>query len=280
MGLTRNEVFDTNNVKDILQNVAYKNRSTGSTDMNAHSSRSHALLFLDIVTRTTSSRLVLIDLAGSERVKKTKVSGARFDEAKAINKSLSALGNVIHSLQSKSKHVPFRDSQLTYLLYDCFCGNSKALMFCNVSCEGFDVKESINTLKFAHRVRQVQMGEAHKNDNQSSSQDSNNKNEKGQNPKEIQTALKQKLKKSKADLETKEKEINKLKMNNRNFQKEISKLTQSAGAQSSKNANHHQQRIELNNLQKEHNRMLIDNEKKDKQIKKLAHEVQEYKHKM
>merc|ERR1712204_86244 len=168
---------------------------------------------------------VLIDLAGSERVKKTKVSGARFDEAKAINKSLSALGNVIHSLQSKSKHVPFRDSQLTYLLYDCLGGNSKALMFCNVSCEGFDVKESINTLKFAHRVRQVQMGEAHKNDNQSSSQDSNNKNEKGQNHKEIQTALKQKLKKSKADLETKEKEINKLKMNNRNFQKEISKLT-------------------------------------------------------
>ena len=68
-GLTRNEVFDTNNVKHILQKVAYKNRSTGSTDMNEHSSRSHALLFLDIVTRTTSSRLVLIDLAGSERVK-------------------------------------------------------------------------------------------------------------------------------------------------------------------------------------------------------------------
>merc|ERR1712176_1519675 len=215
---TRNEVFDTLNVKDILQNVAYKNRSTGSTNMNVDSSRSHALLFVDIVTRTTSSRLVLIDLAGSERVKKTGVSGAAFEEAKSINKSLSALGNVIHSLQSKSKHIPFRDSQLTYLLYDCLGGNSKALMFCNVSCEGFDVKESINTLKFAHRVRRVQLGEAHKNDNSNQSQsDNQTKN----NNKEIQDALKQKLKKSKSELDEREKEINKLKMNNRNFKKEI-----------------------------------------------------------
>merc|ERR1712228_999375 len=277
--LTRNEVFDTLNVKDILQNVAYKNRSTGSTDMNAHSSRSHALLFVDIVTQTTSSRLVLIDLAGSERVKKTGVSGAAFDEAKAINKSLSALGNVIHLLQSKHKHIPFRDSQLTYLLYDCLGGNSKALMFCNVSCEGFDVKESINTLQFAHRVRRVQLGEAHKNDNNNQSQSESHTN-KNNSHRDIQDALKQKLKKSKADLDEKEKEINKLKMNNRNFKKEINKLMQSADVQSNKNANHHQQRMEFNNLQKEHNRMVLDVEKKEKVIKKLSNEVNEYKHKL
>merc|ERR1712228_342867 len=93
-------------------------------------------------------------------------------------------------------------------------------------------------------------------------------------------ALKQKLKKSKADLDEKEKEINKLKMNNRNFKKEINKLMQSADVQSNKNANHHQQRMEFNNLQKEHNRMVLDVEKKEKVIKKLSNEVNEYKHKL
>merc|ERR1712154_695521 len=155
-------------IRNLLKNIAYKNRSTGTTDMNQHSSRSHALVFVDIVTNKTSSRLVLIDLAGSERVKKTGVTGSAFDEAKSINNSLSALGNVINSLQTKQKHIPFRDSQLTYLLYDCLGGNSKALMFCNVSCEAFDVKESINTLQFAHRVRRVQLGEAQKNDDNNS----------------------------------------------------------------------------------------------------------------
>merc|ERR1712228_750565 len=267
--LTRNEVFDTLNVKDILQNVAYKNRSTGSTDMNAHSSRSHALLFVDIVTQTTSSRLVLIDLAGSERVKKTGASGAAFDEAKAINKSLSVLGNVIYSLQAKNNHHPFRDSQLTYLLSDCLGGNSKALMFCNVSCEGFDVKESMNTLQFADRVKRVQLGKAQK---------SNKK--KNNSHRDIQDASKQKLKKSKADLVEKDKEINKLKMNNRNFKNEINKLKQSADALSNKIGNHHQQRMEFNNLQKKHNRMVLDIEKKEKVIKKLSNEVNEYKKKL
>merc|ERR1712228_579611 len=100
--------------------------------------------------------------------------------------------------------IPFRDSQLTYLLYDCLGGNSKALMFCNVSCEGFDVKESINTLQFAHRVRRVQLGEAHKNDNNNQSQQESHTN-KNTSHRDIQDALKQKLKKSKADLDEKKK---------------------------------------------------------------------------
>ena len=68
---------------------------------------------------STQSRLVLIDLAGSERVKRSGVTGAALDEARNINKSLSALGNVFSALQTKQRHIPFRDSTLTYLLNDC-----------------------------------------------------------------------------------------------------------------------------------------------------------------
>jgi len=280
-GLTKAEVVDTNNVRDILVNTAYRNRSTGTTNMNEHSSRSHALVFVEVITLKTSSRLVLIDLAGSERVKKTGASGARFDEARNINKSLSALGNVISSLQRKDKHIPYRDSQLTYLLHDCLGGNSKALMFCNISCELFDVKESINTLQFANRVRRVQLGEASKNEAEAPKDSgkghgggSGNGNGNGTE------LLKQKLKRMKRDLEEKEKEINHLRMNNRNCKKEISKLTSSIDAQSSKKANHHQTRMDFSNLQKEHARMMQDVEKKEKQIKKLSNEVMDYKHKL
>ncbi|ETO24184.1 hypothetical protein RFI_12975 [Reticulomyxa filosa] len=72
-----------------------------------------------VVVDSSRSRLVLIDLAGSERVKRSGVTGKAMDEAKNINQSLSALGNVMAALQSKQKHIPFRDSTLTYLLHDC-----------------------------------------------------------------------------------------------------------------------------------------------------------------
>ena len=277
-GLTKVEVVDTRNVRDILVNTAYRNRSTGTTNMNEHSSRSHALVFVEVVTLKSSSRLVLIDLAGSERVKKTGASGDRFNEARNINKSLSALGNVISSLQRKDKHIPYRDSQLTYLLHDCLGGNSKALMFCNISCELFDVKESINTLQFANRVRRVQLGEAVKNE--SSSSPTEREQQKSSGGGGDSAAMKQKVKRMKKELEDKEKEINHLKMNNRNCKKEISKLTSSMDAVSSKKANHHQTRMDYSNLQKEHSRTLQDIDKKEKQIKKLRDEVHEYKHKL
>jgi len=278
-GLTKVEVVDTANVRDILVNTAYRNRSTGTTNMNEHSSRSHALVFVEVVTAETSSRLVLIDLAGSERVKKTGASGARFDEARNINKSLSALGNVISSLQRKEKHIPYRDSQLTYLLHDCLGGNSKALMFCNISCELFDVRESINTLQFANRVRRVQLGEAQKN--QSPGHDAKETNKSGAGGgADSSAALKLKVKRLRKELEDKEKEVNHLRMNNRICKKEITKLTTSIDAVNSKKANHHQTRVDLGNLQKEHSRVLQDVDKMKKQNKKLANEVLEYKHRL
>jgi len=92
--------------------------------MNIQSSRSHALLCITVmgVNKTTGvktiGKLNLIDLAGSERLAKSGSDGARLQEARHINKSLSALGDVIHSLRSKAQHIPYRNSKLTYLLQD------------------------------------------------------------------------------------------------------------------------------------------------------------------
>jgi kinesin family protein C2/C3 len=98
------------------------NRAVGSHDMNEHSSRSHSILTVTCRGRnkldgsTTFGKLHLIDLAGSERVGKTDASGDRLKEAQNINKSLSALGDVVNALGKKAGHVPYRNSKLTFLL--------------------------------------------------------------------------------------------------------------------------------------------------------------------
>ena len=145
------------------------NRKTACTNMNEHSSRSHLLFKLTIkVTnadgKMATGKLVLIDLAGSERVKRSKAEGHTMVEAQAINKSLSALGDVIAALQDKRGHVPFRNSKLTHLLQDCLGPNSKALMFANVSPLGMNGGESISTLNFATRVGSVELGKAQKSE--------------------------------------------------------------------------------------------------------------------
>lgn len=104
--------------------TGHKNRATACTNMNEHSSRSHALLCVEVIgtNKTTGAKtlgkLNLVDLAGSERVSKSGADGARLKEAQAINKSLSALGDVIAALRSKQNFVPYRNSKLTYLLQD------------------------------------------------------------------------------------------------------------------------------------------------------------------
>jgi len=144
------------------------NRATFSTNMNEHSSRSHSILTVYIEAKDqstgeqTRSKLHLVDLAGSERLSKTGATGDRLLEAQAINKSLSALGNVIERLQQKQQHIPYRDSRLTFLLQDSLGGNSKTLMIMAVSPSSFNAQETLCTLKFGQRAMKVDLGKATK----------------------------------------------------------------------------------------------------------------------
>ena len=136
-----------------------KNRATGSTSMNATSSRSHAIftvsLELSAGGRQYSPKLHFVDLAGSERAKRTGASGERLQEGIQINKGLLALGNVINALCERLHHVPYRDSKLTRLLQDSLGGNSRTLMLACVSPGDADMEETLNTLKYANRARQI-----------------------------------------------------------------------------------------------------------------------------
>ncbi|XP_050990781.1 kinesin-like protein KIFC3 isoform X5 [Labeo rohita] len=162
-GLTE---FAVESVEDINKvfDLGHMNRATACTNLNEHSSRSHALLIITVAGfnsstgHRTSGKLNLVDLAGSERIAKSGAEGSRLREAQCINKSLSALGDVINSLRSKHSHVPFRNSRLTYLLQDSLSGDSKTLMMVQVSPLENNVSESVCSLKFAQRVRTVEIG--------------------------------------------------------------------------------------------------------------------------
>lgn len=118
-----------------------KSRKVFSTEMNDVSSRSHLIFTMVIHTintetrQTTKSKLSFVDLAGSERYDKQNATADRVKEGTKINKSLSALGNVIQRLSSgeQAGHVPYRDNKLTHLMKDSIGGNSKTLMFVNIS---------------------------------------------------------------------------------------------------------------------------------------------------
>ncbi|KAG7401454.1 hypothetical protein PHYBOEH_000999 [Phytophthora boehmeriae] len=159
------EVFNEGDVLDLMR-LGHSHRSVGSHDFNEHSSRSHLVLSISIETglkaegRRRTSKLHLIDLAGSERVSKTAASGQRLKEAQNINRSLSALGDVIAALGANSKHVPYRNSKLTFLLQDSLSGNSKVLMFVNVSPVQWNAWETLCSLNFASRCRSVALGQA------------------------------------------------------------------------------------------------------------------------
>ncbi|QCE07290.1 kinesin family member C2/C3 [Vigna unguiculata] len=152
-----------------LMNVGQNNRAVSSTAMNDRSSRSHSCLTVHVQGREVASGnslrgcIHLVDLAGSERVDKSEVTGDRLKEAQHINKSLSALGDVIASLAQKQSHVPYRNSKLTQLLQDSLGGQAKTLMFVHVSPEPDAVGETISTLKFAERVSTIELGAARVN---------------------------------------------------------------------------------------------------------------------
>ncbi|KAL4436364.1 hypothetical protein ABPG77_009926 [Micractinium sp. CCAP 211/92] len=157
-GLTWRPVACVDDVLAVLSEGS-KNRATAATSLNAHSSRSHALLSVRLTDAAgQSSVLHLVDLAGSERIARSEVAGQQLKEAQAINKSLSALGDVIASLQSKSGHVPYRNSKLTQVLQDSLCGSSKVLLVCCVSPEVANAQETLSSLNFASRAAQVELG--------------------------------------------------------------------------------------------------------------------------
>jgi len=169
-GLTEIDVLNSGMVEDAMKRGSL-NRSVGSHSMNLHSSRSHLIVTVRVAGVDkhngvkSKGKLHLIDLAGSERISKTDAVGERLKEAQSINNSLSALGNVINALgKKKVEHVPYRDSKLTFLLQDSLGGNSKVMMFVNMSPVSYNMNESLCSLTFAARCRAVQLGNGKKND--------------------------------------------------------------------------------------------------------------------
>ncbi|KAG2695069.1 hypothetical protein I3760_08G173200 [Carya illinoinensis] len=136
-------------------------RHTSGTQMNEVSSRSHLILsiFIESTNLQTQSvargKLSFVDLAGSERVKKSGSSGSQLKEAQSINKSLSALADVISALSSGGQHIPYRNHKLTMLMSDSLGGNAKTLMFVNVSPSESNLDETYNSLMYASRVRSI-----------------------------------------------------------------------------------------------------------------------------
>ncbi|XP_065270444.1 kinesin-like protein KIF3B [Emys orbicularis] len=159
--------FVTKSVKEIehVMNVGNQNRSVGATNMNEHSSRSHAIFVITIECSEVGldgenhirvGKLNLVDLAGSERQAKTGAQGERLKEATKINLSLSALGNVISALvDGKSTHIPYRDSKLTRLLQDSLGGNAKTVMVANIGPASYNVEETLTTLRYANRAKNI-----------------------------------------------------------------------------------------------------------------------------
>jgi hypothetical protein len=169
-GLTEAPVYSAEETYELFQRGSHRRR-VGMTEMNRESSRSHSVFTVSLESRRRafagaalqkrSALLHLVDLAGSERQKSTESAGARLKEASAINKSLSALGNVIKALvdvaDGKDRHVPYRDSKLTFLLKEALGGKARCTLLACVSPAAGQVEETLSTLKFAQRAKLVKV---------------------------------------------------------------------------------------------------------------------------
>ena len=161
------EVRDPDTVMDLLREGNLR-RKTEPTEANATSSRSHAVLEINVARKdrargykseTLTGKLALVDLAGSERASETLNVGHKLRDGANINRSLLALANCINALGKKNAgqgvYVPFRNSKLTRLLKDGLSGNSRTAMVANVSCGGDQYAHTINTLKYADRAKEI-----------------------------------------------------------------------------------------------------------------------------
>lgn len=164
MVFIRNAVIkDASSPEDLMNlfNLGNAERHVGATKMNAESSRSHSIFaimvesFDSTTKRTTMGKLSLVDLAGSERQDKTGATADRLREALSINKSLSALGDVISALSEGEKFIPYRNNKLTQLMQDSLGGNAKTLMFVNYSPADYNVDETFSSLTYAARVKKI-----------------------------------------------------------------------------------------------------------------------------
>jgi len=187
------QVVTVESVEELLNffDKANDARHVASTKMNAGSSRSHLVFSLLLENtdkaskKTSTGKLSLVDLAGSERQDKTGATDERLKEAMSINKSLSALGDVISALSTGEKFVPYRNNVLTQLMSDSLGGNAKTLMFVNISPADYNVDETTSSLIYASRVKNI-----------------TNKADKSQNGEEIMQLKKiiKELKEGKTDL--------------------------------------------------------------------------------
>ncbi|KAK8745165.1 hypothetical protein OTU49_000490 [Cherax quadricarinatus] len=160
-GATERFVSSPEEVLEVIE-MGKSNRHVAVTNMNEHSSRSHSVFLIQVKQENIESqkkllgKLYLVDLAGSEKVSKTGAEGAVLDEAKNINKSLSALGNVISALADNTKtHVPYRDSKLTRILQESLGGNARTTIVICCSPASFNESETKSTLDFGKRAKTV-----------------------------------------------------------------------------------------------------------------------------
>jgi kinesin family protein 18/19 len=164
-------VIDVDSPKEVMDLLFFgnENRTQEATNANATSSRSHAVLEIQITQKNKGEgveedisvgKLSMIDLAGSERAARTQNRGIRLVEGAMINKSLLSLGNCINALvenmeKGTENHIPYRDSKLTRLLKDSLGGNSRTVMIANVSPSDLSYEDSNNTLKYANRAKNI-----------------------------------------------------------------------------------------------------------------------------
>ena len=158
-------VKNTQEIQDVMT-IGQKNRSVRETNMNAHSSRSHSLFTITVERSEIGAdgkphirvgKLNMVDLAGSERLAKTGATGDGLKEATKINLSLSTLCHVISALTDpKSTYIPYRDSKLTRLLQDSLGGNTKTVMISNIGPADYNYDETMNTLRYASRAKNIQ----------------------------------------------------------------------------------------------------------------------------